>query len=64
MTAAAARKTAGYASLFHVSGAAVFAEIAAILVAERGEAIAGRVRTLLGYEVLGHIPLRKRRVVN
>jgi hypothetical protein len=39
-----------------VSGAAVFAEIAAILAAERGEAIAGRVRTLLGYEVLGHIP--------
>ena len=55
MTAAAARKTAGYAGLFYVSGAAVFAEIAAVLVAERGEAVAGRMRTLLGHQVLGHI---------
>ena len=55
MAAPAARKAARYAGLFHVSGAAVFAEIAAKLAAERGETVAGWMRTLLGNQVLGHI---------
>jgi hypothetical protein len=55
MTAPAAREPAGYGGLFHVSGTAVFAEIAAKLATERGEAITRGMRTLLGDQVLGHI---------
>jgi hypothetical protein len=55
MTTATARKTAGDAGLFHVGGSAVFAEITAVLAAERGKAVARGMRTLLGNQVLGHI---------
>ena len=55
MTAPTAREAAGYAGLFHMRGAAVFAEVAAVLAAERGEAVAGWMRTLLGNQVLGHV---------
>jgi len=54
VAAPAARVTAGYAGFLHASGTAILAEIAAILAAERGEAGAGGVGTLLGNQVLGH----------
>jgi hypothetical protein len=54
MAAPTAGKAAGYRGLFHSGGAAILAEIAAILAAERGKTITGWVRTLLRNQVLGH----------
>ena len=54
MTAAAARKPTGNAGFLDVRGSAIFAEVPAILAAERGEAITGGMRALLGNKLLGH----------
>ena len=54
VAAPTAGKTAGYTRLFHSGSAAILAEIAAILAAERGETVAGWVRALLGDQVFGH----------